>query len=316
MKSFYFLLIALIIIYLIIKNQEKYAILSEFTILDDSGSISDKDFKYLQKFKTKQLIKLTSNNKINNPPTKKNHISIITFDNRPTLPYVVTHNDNITNYSKKWGYDYKFYDACSYNIYWCKIHMVLDELKTGKYDYVMWMDSDTYIFNMGINLSDILNSYSSDIFVGSDNHKSYDLINAGVFIIKNTSIGIQFLQECIDSMHVDCVSNDMNSGISLKGNWAGTCYEQGVMNILIADKYYKNTTVLSNDIIYNYGKCSKDVFIMHLYGSSTDTRVKCFCKSIIFFISSIKLFAKSKQILSTEIFTRLKVDGKLSNIYS
>ena len=141
----------------------------------------------------------------------------------------------------------------------------------------MWMDSDTYIFNMGINLSNILNSYSSDIFVGSDNHKSYDLINAGVFIIKNSARGIQFLQECIDSLNPTCKIYD-KKGTKLKGNWAGTCYEQGVMNILIADKYSNNTTVLPNDIIYNYGKCSKDVFIMHLYGSTNDTRIKCFTK--------------------------------------
>jgi hypothetical protein len=278
MKSFYFLLIALIIIYLIIKNQNNFISLNEFTILDDNTSIADKDHKYLQKFKETQLIKLTSNNKITNPSQRKNKISIITFDNRADLPYVITHNENLYNYSKKWGYDYKFYDSCSNNVYWCKIHMVLDELKNGKYDYVMWMDSDTYIFNTNINLSEILNSYSSDIFVGSDNHKSYDLINAGVFIIKNSLRGIQFLQECIDSLNPECTTIDSKKGITLKGNWAGTCYEQGVMNILIADKYYKNTTVLPNNIIYNFGKCNKDTFIMHLYGSSNDTRVKCFSK--------------------------------------
>lgn len=259
-----------------IKNKNNLTFLNEFTILDDNSSIAVKDHKYLQKFKEKQLIKLTSNNKISNPSKRKNKISIITFDDRKNLPYVIAHNNNLYNYSKKWACDYKFYDKCSNNVYWCKIHMVLAELKNGKYDYVMWMDSDTYIFNMDINLSDILNSYSSDIFVGSDNHKSYDLINAGVFIIKNSLPGIQFLQECIDSMHPDCISIDNDSGNKLNGTWAGPCYEQGVMNILIADKYYKNTTVLSNDIIYNYGKCSKDVFIMHLYASSNDTRVKCF----------------------------------------
>jgi len=48
------------------------------------------------------------------------------------------------------------------------------------------------------------------------------------------------------------------------------------MNILIADKYKKYTTVLPNNILLNYSKCNNDVFIMHLYGSSNDSRKKCF----------------------------------------
>ena len=276
MKSLYILLLGLIIIYILVIVQNNLTNLNEFTILDEKDSIVDKDKKYLQKFKVKQFNKLISNNKNKNPSTIKNKISIITFDNRKNIPYILLHNENLINYSKKWELDYKFYDKCTNNIYWCKIHMVLDELLTGKYDYVMWMDSDTWIFNMEINLSEILNSYSSDIFIGMDNHPKYDFINAGVFIIKNTSIGIQFLKECINSLNPDCITIDPKSGKKLKGAWAGTCYEQGVMNILIADKYSNNTTILPNDILYNYGKCNKEVFIMHLYGSSNDTRVKCF----------------------------------------
>ena len=48
------------------------------------------------------------------------------------------------------------------------------------------------------------------------------------------------------------------------------------MNILIADKYSKNTTILTNDIIFNYNVCSNDVFIMHLYASPSNYRVRCF----------------------------------------
>jgi hypothetical protein len=272
MKSIYVLILVLIIMYFLVKNQDN------FTILDDNSSIIEKDKKYLQKFKEKKLINLVSKNKNknNNSSKKNNKISIITFDNRKNIPYILSHNENLRTYSKKWGLDYKFIDNCSYNTYWCKIHMVLDDLRTGKYDYVMWMDSDTFIFNLEINLSNILNSYSSDIFIGLDNHKTYDFVNAGVFIIKNSPFGIQFLNECITSLNPECITNDSKSGKKLKGAWAGTCYEQGIMNILIADKYFNNTTVLPNDIIYNYGSCNKEVFIMHLYGSSNDTRAKCF----------------------------------------
>lgn len=128
---------------------------------------------------------LVSNNKITNHLQLKNNILIITFDNRKNQEYIKLHNENLEKYCKKWNFDYKFYDNCKENVYWCKIYMVLDALKnSNKYDYVIWMDSDTYIFNMDINLSNILNEYNSDIYIGLDNHMIYDIINAGVFIIK------------------------------------------------------------------------------------------------------------------------------------
>ena len=136
----------------------------------------------------------------------------------------------------------------------------------------MWMDSDTYIFNMDINLSDIFNKFSSDIFIGSDNNSNYDLTNAGVFAIKNSDDGKQYLADCINSFNTQC----KKANGELKGEWAATCYEQGIMNILIADKYFNNTTVLTNDIIFNYNRCNNNVFIMHLYASSNDYRKKCF----------------------------------------
>ena len=150
--------------------------------------------------------------------------------------------------------------------------MVLDALKKNKYDYVIWLDSDTIIKNFNIDMGNILNMFSSDIYIGSDNNNSIDISNAGVFIIKNSDIGINFLNDCISYVSDKCINDDG----SLKGNWAASCYEQGVMNILIVDKYSNYTTILTNDIIFNYNVCSDDVFIMHLYASSSNYRVRCF----------------------------------------
>ena len=240
--------------------------------LTDNTVARYNDKKYFEKFRDKIISKLKSNNKLSVPNTNKNRILIITYDNRPNLPYIKLHNENLTEYCKKMGFEYKFYDKCKYNNYWCKMHLLLDELKTNEYDYVMWMDSDTYIFNTDINLSDIFNKFSSDIFIGSDNNSNYDLTNAGVFAIKNSDDGKQYLADCINSFNTKC----KKANGELKGEWAATCYEQGIMNILIADKYFNNTTVLTNDIIFNYNRCNNNVFIMHLYASSNDYRKKCF----------------------------------------
>jgi hypothetical protein len=150
--------------------------------------------------------------------------------------------------------------------------MVLDELDTDEYDYVMWLDSDTFIMNFEIELNDVLNSYSSDIFMGSDNHPFMSITNSGVFIIKNTDRGRQFLEDCIATLDRKCISNDG----SLRGLWAASCYEQGMMNIFIDGKYGAHTTILPNNIVYNSSMCRNDTFIMHLYGSTPEERLQCF----------------------------------------
>lgn len=247
-------------------NRDKINTKANFKIILD-------DFEYHKKFnKSKKIDTLINNNKLKLINEKKNKILFVTFDNRENQEYVKIHNSNINDYVEKYGYEYKFYSKCDKNIYWCKIHLVLEALETNQYDYVVWLDSDTIIKNFNIDIGDIFNMFTSDIFVGSDNHSKYTITNAGVFAISNTETGIEFLYECINYINTDCINADG----TLKGKWAGTCYEQGVMNLLIHDKYYPNTTVLTNRVIFNYNKCSDDVFIMHLYGSTPESRVKCF----------------------------------------
>jgi hypothetical protein len=235
--------------------------------------ISKDDSEYFAQFSTKNQIftKLINNNLLSIPTEKKNKILFITFDNR-NADYITLHNKNITSYTNKWEYNYEFITTCDYNVYWCKIQFILDALETNKYDYVIWLDSDTIIRKQYIDIGKILNKYSSDIFVGSDNTIKHDLINAGVLIIKNTEIGKEFMRNCIRNVKRIC----FNSDGTLKGIWAATCYEQGQLNLLIAAKYYDKTTVLPNDIVFNYGTCIENSFIMHLYGGSEKKRRDCF----------------------------------------
>lgn len=263
-------IIIIMIIYIIIKIFS-----NNFEYFEDT-EIKKKDDEYLSKFSQKNNIisKLLNNNQIKNPLVniKKNKILIITFDNRPNEEYIVMHNNNVQKYCKKWGYEYKFYDKCNYNIYWCKIYMVLDALKSNNWDYVMWLDSDTIIKDFDLDLGNVLNNYSSDIFAGSDNIEERDLVNAGIFIIKNSHKGRQYLQDCINSVSNKCINEDK----TLNGIWAGPCYEQGAMNLLIVDKYSDVTTLLPNNIVFSNATCSDNVFIMHKYGSTAEDRVKCF----------------------------------------
>ena len=156
------------------------------------------------------------------------------------------------------------------------MYFVLEALKTNKYDYVVWFDSDTIIKKMDISFDSIVNKYSSDIFVNYDNGDS--LFCAGVFIIKNSLIGKTFIEKCIKYYRPRC-NNKLGK---LKGLWAGLCYEQGIMNKLILEEYYKYTTCLPNNIVLNkkinqsLTACDEDAFILHLYESPNELRSRCF----------------------------------------
>ena len=236
------------------------------------------DMKYAAKARWQKIFNsLLNNNLLDKPIEKVNKVAIVTFENRKGDEYIDLHNKSVKSYCEKWNYDYLFYDTCDHNVYWCKMHYVLDALKSGKYDYVVWLDSDTIIKNQNISMDLVLNKYSSDILVSADGGVA--AFCAGVFIIKNSPIGISYIEDCINSQQKDCAIESENK---LKGFWAGMCYEQGIMNTLIFDKYFKYTTCLPSHIIHN-GRisetnemCDIDTFILHLYISSSDLRAKCF----------------------------------------
>lgn len=243
------------------------------TLYNGTSEIYMRDIDYFHRFtNNKGMDGLLDNNKLLVPKRGKSRVLIVTFDDRPNVGYIAKHNENLQRYADKWNYTYKFYSRCEYNVYWCKLHLVLDELESDQYDYVMWLDSDTFIKNFDIDLNDILNSYSSDIFVGSDNHAFMSIVNAGVFIIRNSDVGKQFLEDCIDTIDKRCIDNDNK----LNGIWAASCYEQGLMNLLIDSKYSAFTTILPNNILYNSYKCQNNTFIMHLYGATSEERLQCF----------------------------------------
>lgn len=237
-------------------------------------------------FKSKIMINsifdsFVNNNLLDKPTNKNNKFAIVTFENRNELEFVNLHNKNVTEYCNKWNYEYLFYNQCIHNVYWCKLFFVLDAIKTGKYDYVMWMDSDTIIKNINFNLDLIVNKYNSDIFVSLDN--GYSAFCAGVFIIKNSPIGISFLEDCINSKLDKCIIRNENK---LKGLYSGLCYEEGIMNKLIFEKYYKYTTCLPKYYVYtdkitpNNKLCDFDTFILHLGMSDNNLRAKCFNRYI------------------------------------
>jgi hypothetical protein len=219
-----------------------------------------------------------NNNFLISKKKKNNKILIVSFDNRKNLKYLKLHNNNIINYCKKYNnISYEFLDNNNNkNIYWCKLYLVLKKLESNKYDYVMWMDTDSFIINDNISINKIINSYESDIFISHDTISNNIIIKnialcSGVFIIKNSLIGKNFIKECIDYYE----NSKCNNNNKLHGFYAQKCYEQGVMNYYIFEKYLKYTTILSIDIINNTYDCNKKTFILHKFGSSEEDIINC-----------------------------------------
>jgi hypothetical protein len=233
--------------------------------------------KYGIKYKVKY-----NNNIINNSNKNYNNIKvlIVSFDNRSEseLKYLKFHKENIKKYCKKWkNVDYFFTNKCNENVYWCKLYLIQEKLKNSKYDYIMWMDTDAIFLKNNLSIQKLLSSYSSDIFISNDPNKksikeNNNILCAGVFIIKNSKIGKKFIDDCINEWDkINCVKSDKK----LNGVYACLCYEQGIMNKLIYEKYIDYTTILYNDIIKNTYNCDNNSFILHNFGKNND-KLKCF----------------------------------------
>ena len=100
---------------------------------------------------------------------------------------------------------------------------------------------------------------------------------AGVFFIKNSEVGKNFISDCIKYLkdHPKCIVNNKEQGM-----WAGICYEQGVMNTLLKEKYKEYVYVDNKyDIIYtpiSNMNTKTSALILHLAGSKNQKRYEVF----------------------------------------
>ena len=195
---------------------------------------------------------------------KTSKIAVVTYENRPLTELIELHNRNMNEYCNINGYYYyytsKYDPELKLPVYWKKLQLVKDILSSKKYKYVMWMDTDAFFAPLnrteGPSIADpkttiesIINlSPTSSIFIGKD--EGQDTLCSGVFIIKNNGIGNAFVDECINH-YINNPYCKKDGKYTLAGEWAGICYEQGVMNFQIFNKYKKYTYILPEEIVYN-----------------------------------------------------------------
>jgi hypothetical protein len=218
----------------------------------------------------------------------KKKIVIITAEDRND-DFIKYHDLNFEKYCDINGYKYIRSPNCSPDVsstYWCKIHLMKKYLESGDYDYVIWADSDTIITDNTKRLETFIEQFNKDIIIGKDCkfNNSFIDINTGFFIIKTSSIGISFINDCLQTIkqRPDCIKNNKE-----QGEWAGRCYEQGVMNELYRSKKYnkyiyvdKTKKFIYTDCYGSYLKDKIDAFVVHLCGIDSEKRKDYFKKYI------------------------------------
>jgi len=216
-------------------------------------------------------------------------ICFITLETRDK-EFIDLHNKNILRYVESQTnpklnrvYVYKRYKSCTleghkHNVYWCKFHLLENVLRSGEYDYVIWLDSDTIFTDFTVDLGDILSCYSSDIILPLDGKTKYRTLNAGVAVIKNSKLGREIIETITaQSKTSEFESSCINEKNDLNGIWALSCYEQGVMNSIVWNHYKQYLTVFPSSIVHCGTTCvPNSSLILHMYNETNEKRVHCF----------------------------------------
>jgi len=135
-------------------------------------------------------------------------------------------------YCSKHGYDFIQDESVVDNtrdLQWSKIQLLLKYLQPSverKYDYLVWIDADTYIMNNEITIESLISKYNLaniNIIYQKD---PYIWVNTGFMIIKNTDWSRDFLNESYK--HTDKI-----------------CHEQGAIDWLWRENWNHSQTFIS-----------------------------------------------------------------------
>lgn len=217
------------------------------------------------------------------PLLENRTILVVTLETRD-LELARIHDQNIEEYCRRRGYTYRrlrSWDS-ALPVFWQKIEVVRaalaeqNDAEKRLWDYVLWLDSDTYIVED--RPLESLFASDKDIFIGEDRPLGipWNTWCAGVFAVKNTSEGRQFLDDVLTRLLNNPHCRDEQGRPALKGGWSGECYEQGVMNGLLHTAYKDSFTGWKPELVYNINLCDTHTFILHMFGRFKGATLRCF----------------------------------------
>ena len=117
----------------------------------------------------------------------------------PLQDFALFAEENHRKYAVRHNYDYVLYknvksinsietDPPAFRVGWFMPEAILETLDAG-YEYVFWMDMDSYFTNLNTSLEDLVKLDRSLVFTGDQN----DICNGGHLLFRNTTWSKEFL---------------------------------------------------------------------------------------------------------------------------
>jgi hypothetical protein len=169
----------------------------------------------------------------------KETFAIVQYDDRLIDENTQFLIDKNKEYCKKYNYEYFFInDKIELPSYWAKVKLANDYLQTGKYNGILFMDSDSTIHNHNITIEEIVIENKS-FYMATDRIGWNSPFNAGVFIVLNDQNGKSIMNDWMQLYNIELYKfwEKKNNKWITNGEWAGNFYEQGSFINKILPKY-------------------------------------------------------------------------------
>jgi hypothetical protein len=204
----------------------------------------------------------------------RRRVHILTLETR-AIRVLAAHDRSLRDYAARHGYKYTSIRAYTppgpaLPVYMQKLQLMLEALEGG-FEFVVWMDSDTLVSHPDVPLEAVLEREpDAHIFIGREYPAWIGVwfgyvLNAGFFVLRCSDVSAAFLRECIELYMRNPVCKKGGKFVSA-GLWAGECYEQGLMNMLLAGKYHHVVAELPSSVVASSYLTFPGAVIMHGFG--------------------------------------------------
>lgn len=160
--------------------------------------------------------------------------------------------------------------------YWRKVFEINNIMKKEEYDsidYIMWLDSDAFLFEFTKEKLNNLLKKNKDysMLITPDMPEYYSKFCAGVFMIKNNKEGKKIIDKWISLYNPnDWKYDSEKKKWSTDKEWAGVAYEQGSFTeYILTDENFKKDISILPYYVFNNNSCvdyKPDTISTHLTG--------------------------------------------------
>lgn len=165
--------------------------------------------------------------------------------------------------------------------YWWKVSVLLEMLKTSKYDIVCWTDSDAYVNDTDRDIRTFFSDTENNIsmIICPDPEPWTSKFMAALFIVKNVQTSINIFEDWLALYNEDAWQKSSNGKWKYIGGnaWAGLDYEQGAFIEGIMPKYHSVIKILPWYVFHetNCLEPHPNCWSIHIPGSLENLRPKC-----------------------------------------